>query len=139
MAGSFLDELDIQVEATGTMVVLRKELRYKSSDNRTYTIPSGFRCDLASVPGWLRSLAPPWQQSARAGVLHDCGYRWFEVWNAEKKVVDSLFHEALRADKTGRFRARAMYFAVKFFGGITWKNWRKTPESEKGVKPVKVV
>ena len=136
MAATFLDDLDFHLEGpTSKIVVLDAALRYRSSNARLFTIPTGFRCDLASVPSWLRWLAPPWQQSARAGVLHDCGYRWFEVWGVARDDVDGLFHEGLLADKTDPSRARLMTWAVQVFGGRAWQRWRATPEVEKGVKP----
>ena len=106
MSGRFLDELDFHSEGpTSEIVVLDSVLRYQDSVGRTYSVPPGFRTDLASVPRMLRSLAPAWRQSARSGVIHDCGYRWFEVWGVSTREIDNLLYEALRADGTGRIRA----------------------------------
>ena len=91
MPGKFLDVLDFHLEGpTSEIVTLDTNLRYQSEAGVIFTVPAGFRNDLASVPGWLRSLAPPWQQSARAGVLHDCGYRWFELWQIDRASIACL-------------------------------------------------
>ncbi len=136
----FLDPLELRlISTTSRFVVLDKRLRYEADDGRHFRIPAGFRTDLASVPLWLRWMAPPWQQSARAGVLHDCGYRWFEVWGVPKAEMDGLFQQALRADGTGRFRARSMARAVRWFGGSAWTLWRDMPEEQKGPRPLPVM
>ncbi|PKL39575.1 MAG: hypothetical protein CVV44_04960 [Spirochaetae bacterium HGW-Spirochaetae-1] len=135
----FLDPLDIRSDdPSKKIVILNRDLRYRDAHGTIYTIPAEFRCDLASVPWWLRSLAPPWHQSARAGLLHDCGYRWFEVWQCSRKKVDSLFSGALRSDGVGRVRAGLMMMSVRVFGKKAWKKWRNMPENLKGVRPVDI-
>ncbi len=132
----FLDRLDFHTESpTSKVVILDSRLRYQASDGRVYTIPAGFRTDLASVPWWLNSLAPPWQQSARAGVLHDCAYRWEEVWKSGRAAADELLYTGLRDDQTSWLRAQAMLRAVSWFGGEAWARWRATPATSKGVLP----
>ncbi len=138
--GQFLDPLAITITGpTSQIVELTGGIRYKDDNGKVYPVPEGFKCDLASVPKWLQSLAPPWEQSGRAGVLHDCGYRWEEVWHLGKKKVDDLFYEGLRADGVGRFSAKAMQLAVRMFGKKAWDGWRTTPEQDKGVQPGPVV
>ncbi len=130
----FLDQLDFHTESpTSKVVILDSPLRYQVSDGRVYTTPVGFRTDLASVPWWLSSLAPPWQQSARAGVLHDCSYRWSEVWMIGRAAADELLYAGLRDDQAGWLRAQAMLRAVRSFGGAAWARWRATPAAGKGV------
>jgi hypothetical protein len=135
----FLDLLAFELpDPTQEMVVLTESLRYRGNDGSLFTMPASFETDLASVPAWLRLLAPPWQQCARAGVLHDCAYRWYEVWEVERKSMDRHFYEALRADGTGRLRARGMQGAVRLFGRRAWKCWRRTPAAAKGVRPAPI-
>ena len=134
MGGRFLDQAVIRPGAD-KYVHLEQPLRYERDDGRVFTVPAGFRTDLASVPWWLRSLAPRWQRSLRAGIFHDCGYRWFEVWIVARAVLDDMFYEQLRADGTNRVHAWAMQQAVEIFGSFAWGNWRDTPEADKGAKP----
>ncbi len=126
----FLDTLDFRlVGPTSKRVVLDAPLRFED-DNITYTIPKGFSNDLASVPLWLRSLAPPWQQSARPGVLHDYFYRRGGYFLDEVIVpmsrlqADKIFQVALKSEGVSNFRARVMYRAVRWFAGGAWENYR---------------
>lgn len=133
---AFLDRLSFEVSNPSTQVVVLKErLRYRNREGIVFTVPARFETDLASVPALLRILAPRWQQCARAGALHDCAYRWYEVWELDRKRVDRQFYEALRADGTGRIRALGMQAAVRLFGSRAWNRWRRTPGTEKGVSP----
>lgn len=101
---------------TSSIVQLTATLTYASPDvGGYYAIPEGFECDLASVPKWLAALAPPWQQSARSGVLHDAAYRT-RGFGVSRKRADALLREALILDGVDRFRAWAMYRAVRVFG-----------------------
>jgi len=136
VVSGFLDSLAFHLKSPASrIVVLDAPLRFRAGDGRLFTVPAGFRSDLASVPGWLRWLAPPWQQSARAGVLHDCGYRWYEVWHVERAEMDRLFGLALQADGTGPWHTRALTWAVRLFGSRPWHRWRNLSVSAKGVKP----
>lgn len=101
--------------------MLDAQLRYKAAAARIFAVPAGFICDLASVPKWLASLAPDWRQSGRAGVLHDWLYRTGKL---ARDAADAMFRVALRADGVGRFRAWAMYRAVRMFAGGPWRRYR---------------
>ena len=116
------------------LVELEHELLFRSQiTGRLYRVPPGFVSDLASVPGWLRSLAPPWQQSARAGLLHDYAYRIGahpagSIRKITRSEADLLLWEGLRADDVGRIRSRAMWAAVRTCGASSWRrkkvSWR---------------
>lgn len=136
MARGFLDKLAFEVEPTKkTAIVLTARLRYVDERGRLFTVPKGFTCDLASVPKIFRSISTPWNQSARAGVLHDCGYRWYEIWKLPRYTMDHIYKGALRADGVSRFRAWVQKTAVRMGAGGAWDRWRKTPKSKKGIAP----
>ena len=136
MVRGFLDKLAFQVEPIKkTAIVLTTQLRYVDRRGRLFTVPKGFKCDLASVPRIFRSIASPWNQSARAGCLHDCGYRWHEVWKLSRSEMDDLYQMALRADGVSRFRAWVQKRAVRIGGRRAWEQWRVTLKSRKGVAP----
>ncbi len=151
----FLDKLDFHM-GEGRKVILDRPLRFEYKDGVVITIfriPAGFVNDLASVPLWARSLAPPWQESARAGVLHDFLYRkgghnvagYFVP--VARRFADQLFKKALLSElkeallsedvsrfsrfrawaryKAARYRAYAMYRAVRWFGKSTWDKYRQ--------------
>lgn len=129
MSGRFLDALDFHLKGPDSrIVVLDAPLRWRG--DQFIMVPVRFECDLASVPKWLSSLAPPWQQSARPGVLHDYlfrygGYHAGKLIPVTRKTADGIFYEALRSEGVGRFRAWAMYRAVRRFAGIAWRNYRE--------------
>jgi hypothetical protein len=130
----FLDALKLH-NPEGQVVELTARLRYRSSEGRLLTVPAGFRTDLASVPAVLRWLAPSDWKTARSGALHDCGYRWFELWAIERHRMDRHLYDGLRADGVGWSRARGMQAVVWVAGWKAWNRWRETPEADKGVAP----
>ena len=122
----FATELDFHVPQGSLRVILDSELVWRDGW-RTIRVPAGFDTDLASVPRWLRPLAPPWQQSGRAGVLHDYLYRDggyagpVRFVDLERSYCDQIFYAALRADGTSWFRAKVMQRAVNAFGRPHYK------------------
>ncbi len=118
-------------------VRLTAVLIYVDAKGRRFTVPKGFECDLASVPRFLRSIATPWHQSARAGVLHDCGVRWFEVWKIPRAEMDELYRQALRDDGVSWFRAWMQKRGVRLGGWRAWNRWRKTLPIDKGKRPTR--
>ena len=132
----FVTQLDFHMTGPGSsLVVLDSEVVYLSNDGREFVVPVGFTCDLASVPRLIRSVSTPWQQSARSGVLHDCGYRWFEVFGIPRRGMDDLYNEALRSDGVSRFRAWLQWSGVRLGGWRAWRGHRAAKEADKGPRP----
>ena len=78
------------------------------------SVPSGFVCDLASVPRawqWLVRHGP----LAQAAVLHD----WLLSEGWSRFVAASIFREAARASGVGPVQALLAYFGVRL-----WDAWR---------------
>ena len=91
-------------------------LIYLDSMGRTWTVPAGYVTDYASVPAtpfatWLFR-----DHAHMAAVLHDylCSdyYPKLMTW---REAAD-LFHEAMLVEGVSRWRAKAMYWAVRLFG-----------------------
>lgn len=80
----------------------------------------GVVCDLSSVPGPLRSLAPDWRTTARPGYGHDCMYRRDFKPTLSRLQADSIYYEMLRAEGVSRVRARLMFWAVRVGGGSSY-------------------
>jgi hypothetical protein len=132
---SFKSDLQFELEPNEKLTVrLTAPLMYEDAD-MAVVVPVGFRCDLASVPRIVRSISTPWHLSARAGVLHDCAYRWFEIWEIPRKPADGLYQRALISDGVPGWRAWMQKTAVRMGAGGAWKRWRATPEDDKGVRP----
>lgn len=117
------------------VATLQQKLIYNDSLGRTFTIPAGFKCDLASVPRLLRSFSTPWHQSARSGIWHDCAYRWFEEWGLTRSECDGIYRESLRESGVGRIRSRLQWSGVRVGGWWSWSRWRDMDARLKGVRP----
>ena len=136
MTSGFLDPLAFKLEGpTKQTVVLTRRLRYLAATGRVYEVPSGFRCDLASIPRIFRSVTIPWQQSARAGCVHDCGYRWWEIWGMHRHELDELYRLMLIDESAPRWRARMQKWAVRLGAGGAWERWRQVSIRYKGIMP----
>ena len=122
MTGRWLDELEGRIKhgEGGRFFLVEAPLRYEDRAGDVWTVPAGFRCDLASVPRLLLPIALPWHRSARAGVLHDYLYLRGLV---PRTRADALFREALIADDpaNGSAACWSMWLAVRAGG---WRAWR---------------
>lgn len=82
------------------------------------SIPAGFCCDLCSVL-WLVSF----NQSKRAGLLHDYGYR--RDLCGCRKDWDQRFRRILIKDGVTPWKAWLMYYAVRMFSWYAWNKVRR--------------
>ena len=97
-----------------------------------FSVPRNFPFDGASVPKtfWVTTGHPLSAPFIRAALLHDCLYRYNEGGHG-KAMADKLFYEILRADGVGWYTAKKMYRAVCWFGGSTWRKWRRLNDGVK--------
>lgn len=95
--------------------------------------PIGMWTDGASIPRFFWRLIghPMSPEYVDAAVIHDAGYlgvlTWWrlngELWleeNYTREEVDTLFLELLKCLGVSWWRRRAMYLAVRTFGGSGW-------------------
>jgi len=82
-------------------------------------IPKGQRTDLASIPGFLQSLMPLVDAHLQIAIVHDMCYR-SEV-GVIKADADMMFYDGMRGLGVGWWKAQAMYNAVRWFGGSSFK------------------
>lgn len=90
-------------------------------------IPEGFVTDFASVPRILWPLFPPYGRAMPASILHDYIYtvhpKEVELTpEVERYWADRLFYIAMRAIGIGKFQAKLMYWAVRWFGGSRYRS-----------------
>lgn len=76
-------------------------------------VPKGYVTDLASIPRALWWFMPPAGRHAQACVVHDFMY---DNAISTKELADKGFHAGLLELGIPRWRAYAMYLAVKWFG-----------------------
>lgn len=90
------------------------DINIKIEDN-VYTIPNGFKTDLASIPriAW-QVMTPAHSSLIRPAIVHDWFYR--KTCDFNRKDTDLIFYHMLRNDGVGLFRASIMYYAVRLWG-----------------------
>lgn len=108
----FITDLIVR-ELTGGKKQLTLPLIYTDKDNKTFVVPLGFITDYASVPR-LPFLYLVFSGVAnRAATLHDFFYSCSWV---PRKRADSDFLAAMITEGTPKWKAYAMYYAVRLFG-----------------------
>jgi hypothetical protein len=86
-------------------------------DSRSFSIPKGFKTDLASIPKIAWPIMSPAHSSLiRPAIVHDWFYKMTCDYN--RKQTDLIFYHMLLNDGISPFRACIMYYAVRLFG---WK------------------
>lgn len=101
-----------------------------------FTIPKGFKSDLASIPRLLRIL--PGMDCYECGingpVVHDWGYQHGGSLSSSitvsRKRTDDLLRTLCRTDGVGRVRAFVVWAAVRGFG---WLAWRRMPDRDRAL------
>ncbi|WP_421878506.1 DUF1353 domain-containing protein [Pacificispira sp.] len=97
---------------------LAAPVSYRDGLGVSLTIPAGFHTDLASVPRALWPIFPPFGFHLRAAIVHD----WLYVNRPVSRArADAIFLEIMLRYGVPAWRARAMYFAVRIFGGRAWR------------------
>jgi hypothetical protein len=76
-------------------------------------VPVGTVTDLASVPRLLWVIFPPHGKYAKAAIVHD--YLYAQAIGT-KDEADRIFYEAMGVLGVPKWRRRAMYAAVRWFG-----------------------
>lgn len=107
----------------GRSVVLVDHLVYRDRLGVQYTVQSGFRSDLATLPPLARLFFTKLDRHAPAAVLHDACY----AERMPRDIADRLFFEALADCQVGPVARGAMYLAVRTFG---WWFYATKPQPE---------
>lgn len=96
--------------------VLTRPLVYESDTvGARITVPKGFRTDFASVPRLpLAYLLFGGDIGDAAATVHDFIYSRAMF---DRKTCDAVFREALKAEGVPAWKAGAMWFGVRLFGG----------------------
>lgn len=81
-------------------------------------VPAGFVTDFASVPRLPLAYLLAGDCAHEAAVIHDYLYR---TGKADRKTADEIFLEAMGAQGIPAWRRYGMYWAVRLFGGSSYK------------------
>jgi hypothetical protein len=94
------------------------------NNNKTITIPSGFKTDLASVPRAFWSIFPPDRATYMyPAILHDYLYESDAL--KSRKKADLAFFDALRNQGASKKSAYTMYIVVRLFGFLHYRKVKK--------------
>jgi hypothetical protein len=85
-------------------------------------VPIGTYTDFASIPRPLWAIFPRWGKYGNAAVIHDWNY-WDQ--SRSRKEADDIFLEGMEVLKVPNWKRRAIYYAVRWFGGFAWKSNQK--------------
>jgi hypothetical protein len=85
-------------------------------NHKKFTIPKGFKTDLASIPRSAWSVISPAHSAViRGAIVHDWFYR--KTCDFDRKQTDIIFYHMLINDGLWPLTAGVMYYAVRWFGG----------------------
>jgi len=83
-----------------------------------FFVKAGFFTDLASIPRAVRSIIPQVGRHIQPSIAHDWCYE--SKTSLTRAEADLLFLDGMRAVGVRWLRRRAMYAAVRAFGGALW-------------------
>lgn len=122
--GKFLSKLQVSLECEDcrrgrSEWVVDAPLIYHSSVTiKRYTVPIGFVTDFASVP------RIPFAFTIFGDTVHApaCLHDWLYSTKLESRdVADVILYEAMMATKVPKWKAKAIYYAVRWFGERFYK------------------
>lgn len=89
-------------------------------DRVSYTVPSGYITDKASIPHWLHWMfSPDYHPALCASILHD--YCYSELYKSMPKArADKIFRAVMLSQGASPAVAAIFYQAVKTFGKGGW-------------------
>jgi len=116
---------------TGDVFELAVDFVVRIGDGTVLIAPKGTTTDGASIPRFFwRLIGPPMTGRYRqAAVIHDAGYTGDLQWRIggalteyDRKAVDALFLQLMKALGVSWWRRRLMHLAVRCFGARHWSH-----------------
>ena len=114
--------LHVRILRDGRTVELLDPYTYHHPHHGKILVPAGFRTDFASVPRLFWRVVPPWGRYSPAAAVHDYLYATGQM---SRRDADVVFYDKMIALGVNKAKAWTMYRAVRMFGGLAWRNWRK--------------
>lgn len=112
---------------------LASEFTFIDSRNDKWIAPQGLMTDGASIPRpfWTILGGPFEGPYRRAAVMHDAAYQahgkmrtamgWWRLY--DRSDADRMLYEGMLTDGCPKFKALAIYYAVRAFGWLAWKRY----------------
>jgi hypothetical protein len=119
--GKFIGELDTRqtIEKHKVYWQLLTELSYVTDKGETYTVPAGFKSDLASIPRLFWAILPPFGRYSKAAVIHDYLLANNKVIPDNEKLtidrINYIFKESMRELNVNKVQIAVIHFAVQLW------------------------
>ena len=107
---------------------------YYNLNDKKYVIPKGFKFDGASIPKFLRTFFSPVGVLLIGGLVHDYGYKYQTLLNANKKDTlgtisqkraDEIFRD-ININVNGFYLMNYLaYYSLRLGGFVAWNGHRK--------------
>ena len=126
----FTNILLVSPMADGKRWIIRSDCGYDEGEegsDESINVPVGFKTDFASIPRILWGVIPRWGRYGNAAVVHDYCY-WSQTYT--RKRSDEIFMEGMTVLKVSSLLRHIIYFAVRIFGFLAWRN--NTRRKERG-------
>ena len=104
---------EVTNDSRGTWKLLTPLVYVSDLTISTYTIPTGFETDFATIPRIPVIFALFGDCAHKAAVLHDWLYSNQQV---TRDIADKLLLEAMHVTGLSRWRRYSIYYAVRWFG-----------------------
>lgn len=114
----FLSPL-VLLDIDGLTWIVDAPLTWESYDGRVFTVPVGFKTDLATI-GFLNKIFRTSGNWNKAAVLHDFLYT-IPIGSLDRKSVDKYFLEALEDCNVNFITRNIMYYSVRLYGIFRWR------------------
>ena len=127
---SFTTPLIVSPMPDGRTWKLQRAFKYhigSKYNKQIISVPAGFLTDFASVPWLFWTFIPSWGRYGKAAVVHD---RLYHTKQYSRRMSDLIFYEAMLVSGTPKWKAKAMYLAVRWCGWLAWKNVVKSSKGQ---------
>lgn len=137
-AGAFDSELAVEDAGLPTLWRLTRPLIWTGTQGDTFTVPTGFVTDFATIPRFLRGAVEPYGAYTRAAVLHDwllaelaewtVKQRGFTTWRdvpdeppADSRDCDGIFRRVMEDLGVSWSKRWTMWTAVRWASLFNWR------------------
>ena len=113
---------DVSVAAGKFKIELLIDLIYTDIRLGKITVPKGFMCDLASIPGPVQNIISKVGPYDGAAIIHDWLY-CIQIF--DRCTVDNIFLRLMKLSGVGFLTRYTMFWAVRMFAGPAWEISKK--------------
>ncbi len=116
-----LHDVDILRAGRRPRVRLNEPLTVQLQNGDWLTVPVGFVTDLASTPILVWPILPPWDEYARAAVVHDYLFQTGKYgWSFSNRAMLHLMKE----DSVDWWKQRFVYLGLQIGSWPIWRHYR---------------